>query len=98
MRRFAFVLFVVTMAFSTSGLLDLAVAEPCAINEAPGHQDRDCAATCVLCHCGARSIEVRSPRLVTVRVPVFIEAVPSFELIPTGNPAEILHVPKRATA
>lgn len=98
MRRFAFALFVVTMAFSTSGLLDLAVAEPCAINEAPAQEDRDCAATCVLCHCGARSIEVSSPRLVTVRVPVFIEAVPSFELVPTGNPSEILHVPKLATA
>lgn len=98
MRRFAFALFVVTMAFSTSGLLDLTLVEPCSIDEPPGHEDRDCAATCVLCHCGVRSIEVSSPRLITVRIPVFIEAVPSFELVPTGNPLEILHVPKLATA
>ena len=97
MRRFAFALFVVTMAFSTSGLLDLTVTEPCPINEAPGHQERDCAPTCGLCHCGMRSIAVSAPRLVTVRIPVFIEAVPSFELVPTGNPSEILHVPKLAT-
>lgn len=90
----AFVLFVATMAFSTSGLLDLAVAEPCAIDEAPGQQDGNCAATCVLCHCGARSIEVRSPRLVTIRIPVFIDAVSAFELVPAGNPSDILHVPK----
>jgi len=97
-RRFAFTLFVVSMAFSTSGLLDLAVDEPCSINEAPGQEDRDCSTTCVLCHCGARSIEVSSPKLVTFRIPVFIEAVPSFELVPTGNPSDILHVPKLATA
>ncbi len=94
MRRFAFVLFVATMALGTSGLLNLTVAEPCSIEEAPGQEDGNCGATCVLCHCGARSIEVSSPRLVTTRIQVFIEAVSVFELVPAGNPSEILHVPK----
>ena len=94
MRRLVFVIFVATMAFSTSGLLDLTVTEPCSINEPPGHEDRDCAATCVLCHCGLRSIEVVSPRIITARMPVFVEAVQRFELVPAGNPSEILHVPK----
>lgn len=94
MRRFALYLFVTTMAFSTSGFLSLAVPEPCSIDEASGQEDGDCAPTCVLCHCGARSIEVSSPRLVTTRIQVFVEAVSVFELVPAGNPSDILHVPK----
>lgn len=93
-RRFALVLFVATMSISTSGLIDIVVPEPCSIEESTAQDDGACAATCVRCNCCARSIEVVTPRLASVQIPLAAEAITSVSFVSAGSPSEILHVPK----
>lgn len=94
MRRFALVFFVAILSISASGVIELLVPESCSIEEtssSPEH--RDCSATCVRCHCG-RSIEVAAYSAVVGRVPLVAEVFPPASFVSTGNPSEILHVPK----
>lgn len=88
-------LFVAMLAFSTSGVLELVVPEPCSINEATGEEDGNCAPTCIRCNCCGRSIEVVAAA-VSVRVNVTTGAFSLPEFVSSASPAEILHVPKRS--
>jgi hypothetical protein len=82
------------LALSTSGVLDLVVAEPCAITESSASDDGACATTCVRCHCCAQSIEVFAAKLLSVRLPLVTRSVSPVNLVLAGAPSEILHVPK----
>jgi hypothetical protein len=93
-RRLVLVFFVAALSLSASGVMDLVIPETCSITEAnTSQQHRDCSATCVRCHCG-RSIEVSVYGVVTGHVPLVTEAIPPASFVSTGNPSEILHVPK----
>lgn len=94
MRRFALVLFVAALSISASGVIELVMPETCSIEETNSSQEhRDCAATCVRCHCG-RSIEVSVYSLLAGHVPLVSEAIPPTPFVLSGSPSEILHVPK----
>lgn len=94
MRRFAIVFFATVLSISASGVIELVRPETCAIEEAnSSRDDRDCAATCVRCHC-ARSIEVAVYSLIGEPAPLVAEAIPPASFISSGAPSEILHVPK----
>jgi hypothetical protein len=85
---------VAALSISASGVIELMIPETCSIEEAnSSQQHRDCSATCVRCHCG-RSIEVSVYSVVTGHVPLVAEAIPPGWFVSTGNPSEILHVPK----
>ena len=95
MPRLALVLFVATLATSTSGVLDLALPEPCELGEASsGQDDRDCAATCVRCTCCAQFIEIHAARPVVIATRGVADALTAFAFIPADNPSDILHVPR----
>lgn len=87
--------FVALLATSASGVLDLAMAEPCPPIEASSEQgDQDCAATCVRCTCCAQSIEILSARPVLAALRIVADLLPAFEVVPAVAPSDILHVPK----
>ena len=95
-KRLVLLLFVATLATSISGTLDLAVPEPCPLGESSNSQDdQDCAATCVRCTCCAQSIEVLSAQPVFIALRISTELLSAFEFVPTDDPSDILHVPKR---
>jgi hypothetical protein len=92
--RVALLLFVTALSISASGLIELVLPETCSIEEATSSQeDRDCASTCVRCHC-TRSIEVAVDALITGHAPLVAEAIPTTSFVPTGSTSEVLHVPK----
>lgn len=94
MRRFALVFFVAALSLSASGMIELVLPETCSIEEANSSQeDRDCAATCVRCHC-ARSIEIAVYSFISGHIPLVAEALPAASFVSSGSPSEILHVPK----
>lgn len=95
MRRFLLAAFVALIAVSTSGVMDLVVSEPCAIDEpANAQEDGNCAATCVRCNCCARSIEVAAVTPLSVHFSIPTETFPIPDFFSSASPAEILHVPK----
>ena len=93
-RRIALVFFVTALSISASGVIELVIPETCSIEEATSSQEhRDCAATCVRCHCG-RSIEIAAYGLIAGHVPLVAEVIPPASFASSGSPSEILHVPK----
>ena len=96
MRWFAQFAFVALMAFSASGLADLAVPEPCQLVESTTQEDSECPATCVRCTCCAQSIEILSIGLVSTPIRLIADAVPVRKFVSPGNPSDVLHVPRPA--
>ena len=92
--RFALLLIVALLTFSTSGVSALIVAEPCAADEQPGQEDGACPPTCVRCACCARAAETVVPQAEdSLEVAVAEGQVATFRLA-SAQPRDILHVPK----
>ena len=87
-------MFVALLAVSASGLADLVMAEPCQLMEATGQPDSDCPATCVRCSCSPLAIELLSVRPASSPIALVAEPVAVRKFILSGNPSEVLHVPK----
>lgn len=94
MTRFALFLLVGLLAFSTSGMTDVLINEPCAAFELPGSDDRACPPTCVTCGCCAQSamtaVAVAAPAPDIV-VDIVVAIPPD---IPRIDPRDVFHVPK----
>jgi hypothetical protein len=99
-RRFALTFLVGLLSLSASGASSLVVIEPCTGFELSGEAEDDgaCAPTCVTCGCCARAAVAidltlaSSPDLLTADVAAGLSS------LPTTDPRDILHVPKRNRA
>ena len=94
MRRFALVLLVGLLTFTSSGMSALILDEPCTGFEQTGADDAACPPTCVTCGCCAQGVEP-----VVLPVAGLPDLPPAdIELLPHGlpeyQPRDILHVPK----
>jgi len=98
MRRLVLTVIVSLLAFSASGVVSLAGAEPCAAGAPAGRDDVDCAPTCVTCGCCVQAVEPVSVAVAaTLSLPA-VDQLLSPAHPPTANPRDVLHVPKRARA
>lgn len=100
MRRFAFALIVVLLSVAASGATSLMAGEPCTRHERAGQTQNDgaCPPTCVTCGCCAHAAEVaaihfdRSPDI------PFVQPATRIRQVPSTDPRDILHVPRRRPA
>jgi hypothetical protein len=93
-RRFTLAVVVSLLAFSASGVVSLAGAEPCTAGEPAGRDDRACAPTCVTCGCCVQAVEPAAAA--TTGAPNLPAAIQLPALIhpPATDPRDVLHVPK----
>ena len=96
MSRFVQFAFVALLAFSASGLVDLALSEPCQLTEPTTQEDANCPATCVRCQCCPQSIEILGHRSMSVSLRFVANPALARNLELTADPSEVLHVPRSA--
>ena len=92
--RFALLIIVGLLTFSTSGVSALIVPAPCSGYEQPGQEDGACPPTCVRCGCCARAAETMVPQIedsLDITRAVFQSNTPP--LLKT-QARDIFHVPK----
>lgn len=97
MRRALLSAIVALLMADASGITSLLEPEICAIGTNDSLPDSGCPAFCVRCTCAccASSVEYSAPLEIAVAaLPPRAVALPTPATLPTGNPADILHVPK----
>jgi len=94
-RRFVFVILVVLLSVSASGVTALVLHERCGAVEQTRGGDTNCPPTCVTCGCCAQPIEpvVISP-VSSPLTPSLAADVPSTSNLSPANQRDVLHVPK----
>jgi hypothetical protein len=97
MRRVLFMAVLAVLIADASGFSSLLVRETCPIAANESAPDSGCPAFCVRCTCAccAAAIEQTTPPdMAVAAIPPSPLTLPASRTLPTGNQADILHVPK----
>ena len=101
MRRALFIMLLALLIADASGVTSLLVPETCAISTSESAPDSGCPAFCVRCTCGCCASPVVPMLPVSVANAVLRPAnvpLPADQVLASGVPLDILHIPKSLQA
>jgi hypothetical protein len=86
------------LTLSASGVISLAVAEPCTAYEGSRSEDGSCPPTCVTCGCCAQAVEPVTVVVSTIPEAAVADIPDPLPGVPRTTPRDIFHVPKLRVA
>jgi hypothetical protein len=93
-RRLALAILVGLLTVSASGVMSLAIGEPCTGYQQLGQDDAACPPTCVTCGCCAQAVEPVALFVSTTSDVPLADIPDVLPGVPRTTPRDILHVPK----